>query len=64
MNRENGKIIDESTHHSALLTKYGFRHLEEFDLPIVEGGERGFFDTAAVKRQADELQKSYFWGIK
>lgn len=38
-----------------LLRSYDFQHVDEFDVPLVEGVERGFFDEAAVKRQANEL---------
>lgn len=55
--RQKDNAEDQNSRHKNLLRRYGFQYLDEFDGPLVEGVERGFFDEAAVKRQADELQK-------
>lgn len=36
----------------ALLTKYGFGHMDDFDLAVFEGVRDGHFDAEALKREA------------
>lgn len=55
--RHNRAEEDAFSKDRAILTAYGFRSLDEFDLPIVEGIERGFFDPDAVRQQADRRQE-------
>ena len=48
---------EQSSRFKGVLRDYNFNHLDEFDVPLIEGIERGFFDQVAVKSQADELGK-------
>jgi hypothetical protein len=52
--KDNG---EQSSRFKDTFRDYNFHHLDEFDVPLVEGIERGFFDQSAVKSQADELGK-------
>jgi hypothetical protein len=55
--RQKDNAEDQNSRYQNLLRSYGFQYLDAFDGPLVEGVERGFFDEAAVTRQANELQK-------
>ncbi len=48
---------DPDRRHGDLLRNYEWGVLDEFDAALIDGIERGLFDEAAIKRQADELQK-------
>lgn len=48
---------EQNSRFKSVLRDYNFHHLDEFDVPLIEGIERGFFDQAAVKSQADEVEK-------
>ena len=62
--RQKDNAKDQDSRYKHLLQNYGFQYLDEFDGPLVEGVERGFFDEAAVKGQADEVQKELKLGDK
>jgi hypothetical protein len=62
--RQKDTVEDPNSRYNNLLQSYGFQHLDEFDSVLVEGVERGFFDEAGVKCQADELQKKLEFGDK
>ena len=64
LGRQKDSTEDPNRHLKTMLRNYGFHHPDEFDTVIIEGVERGFFDAAALKRQADYLQNSLRRGDK
>jgi hypothetical protein len=64
VDRKKDRAEDQNSRYRALLRSYGFQHIDEFDAPLIEGVERGFFDDAAVKRQANEFQETLKLGDK
>lgn len=48
---------EQNSRFKDILRGYNFHYLDEFDVPLVEGIERGYFDQEAVQHQANELGK-------
>ncbi len=64
IDRQKDNVEDQNSRFKALLRRYNFQRFDEFDISLVEGVERGFFDEDAVKHQADKLQETLNLGDK
>lgn len=51
-------LTDEERRWDALLDQYGFMKMDAFDLTLSDGLQAGFFDEAAVKKQAELIQQT------
>ncbi|MGO4705861.1 hypothetical protein AB4072_08805 [Microvirga sp. 2MCAF38] len=55
--RERPEQPEEERRWSALLDGYNFSHLDELDLALLEGVQRGYFDEDKLKLAASDLEK-------
>ncbi len=53
IDRRRTEDAEQNQHLKSILKHYGFGHVDEFDLVLIDGVERGFFDAEAVQRCAD-----------
>ena len=49
------ELNDQERKWNSLLRTYEFSHADEFDLALLEGIERGFFDDAQIKAEASKV---------
>lgn len=54
---EREDITDEEKRWNALLDRYSFNTIDEFDLSLLEGIEQGYFDEETLVRQAQQLNE-------
>lgn len=54
---EEGELTPEEVAWSSLLDEIGFISVDDFDLVLLEGIRRGFFEESAVVRGAEELDR-------
>lgn len=48
---------DPDSRHKAMLRNYGFTVVDQFDLVLIEGVERGFFDAETLEMQAGKVEE-------
>ena len=55
--RHAGRAQDENQAYRDQLRAYGFNQSDEFDIVLIDGVERGYFDTAALEQKAGDMAK-------